>query len=700
MWKLSVMTRNTALALLLVALASCSVMASEDVSQPKPPKVIDATWVNNSVGLEEIALPGFKPVEVDPPYLRLSAQRSYKWNRGVLPAELLHNSDLVVSEMTVVAAVDGEEVELVVDEAVDIRQSQTSAVVEAIAQVPDVFSSLVTTTVELDGLARSSLTLTPEDNFTIDGLYVKVRVKAKYRPTVLGFKADTVRNRVKPLRLELPYRGEFLNAIGIPNGENSFWRFADNAKGWIWNGDQVTEVVETADGYEIKLHLIGAPHQVTEEMTFDFNFMLTPVKELGSEWRRKRIARGVNKSEAQYSKVQLWWTTAFAHQSLPYFDYPASIEDEISEHDKEAYPGLRENQSLLLENDRIGIDRLPYFSGHTLSGYDPVFREFEREWAVSPPFVIPGGSDRPFTAALPKPWLSHRASGYNDYLIYRFNELAKDLDFQGLYFDQGGVIQTDNLASGGWIDSNGKLQASTDILAMRSFFKRLANVLHAHGREGYIYVHNSMSPIVPAYSFITGMVQGEEFVQYLEDYDYIESTDLELARAKFAPGQYGLISTWLSELWSYKVDGGKPRLTPLADWQETETYKKALRKFLALALLHDTQLMTLAPFEQRSTLYQRFDDFGVDQSDFFGYWLSNKANPAEGLYISYYKNEADYLVIVSNLNSQPQELGEEELEELLGHSISTADSTDATDLFAQTGRISLKSKDFLIINVR
>ena len=53
-------------------------------------------------------------------------------------------------------------------------------------------------------------------------------------------------------------------------------------------------------------------------------------------------------------------------------------------------------------------------------------------------------------------FLTHRAEGYTDYLLYRFDDLITTLGMEGLYFDQGGVRLSSSMQNGGWLDKSGK----------------------------------------------------------------------------------------------------------------------------------------------------------------------------------------------------------------------------------------------------
>ena len=645
-----------------------------------------------------IVLPGFEPLTARDGVISLGVGRKYSFLDGFLFDAMTFKDKRVVGPMLIEAEVNGKLHRLAAAQ-INLQESSEAVVTyQAEGSVVDSLNMRVITSVEYDGLARVNIQLSASQPVVVDNLRVVMPVVRYEHSVVMGFKADTVRKRVKELIAEVPYKGEFLNAIGVSQGDHSFWWIADNAEGWIWNGDAVTEI--EVDGNELRIikNLIGDSWTIDHDMEFKFSVMLTPVKSLDNNWRTDRVVRAISHEEAAYGKYQIWWTTAFAHQNLPYTEYPDGVRDKIPPPDIEVYPGLSENRLLLREWTDIGIHRLPYFSAHTLSGFDPAFLENREDWAVSPPFVMPAKSDRPFVATLRKPWLSHRAPGYSDYVLENFSRVIDELGIEGMYFDQGGVIQSDNPAHGLWYDSNGEPQASTDILAMRDFFKRLATLFHLKGKDGAIFVHNSMSPIAPAYSFVTSMVQGEEYVQYLNNLDYIASTPMDLARAKFAGGQYGVRVDWLSELWSSKIQGGRSEAMPLSEWTATKEYKKALRNFIALAMLHDAPMIYMAPFDTKKTLYDNLDHFWSEQSVFHGYWEREFIEDSDQILISYYSQSSKsqrYLMVVANISEQEKILNASQLAEHVGQNVTECEHRVSPDAKAEDNYI-MPAKDFVL----
>ena len=141
------------------------------------------------------------------------------------------------------------------------------------------------------------------------------------------------------------------------------------------------------------------------------------------------------------------------------------------------------NKDLLQKWRSKNIERYPYFSAHVLSPLDPMIKKYEEIWKAIPEWRTKKKSDLPYRAKLAKTWLSHDAKGYSDYLLFRLNDIRQQLGIKGFYFDQGGILDSKNIYHNTWIDSDGKKRGSIEILAMRSFLKRLNTMLYLSGVE-------------------------------------------------------------------------------------------------------------------------------------------------------------------------------------------------------------------------
>ena len=333
---------------------------------------------------------------------------------------------------------------------------------------------------------------------------------------------------------------------------------------------------------------------------------------------------------------------------------------------------------------------------------DPVIGQFQDRWRVMPPINTEAGSDAPYRAGWSRAILSHRGPGFSDYLLFRLNDIVDGLQVRGFYFDQGptsGSANPAQLPTGAPSGSE-----STDILATREFLKRLATLIYVKGISPLIYVHNSSAPIVPAFTFATGMVQGEELLYEVHDLDYQGSlVDLDRIRANYAPGAFGVPTIWLEELWSDRLVNQRPLRYRFADsgkWLSSDEYHKGWRDFMALALLHDIPVWTMAPVEYRMRLYRQLDQFGVTDSRFIGYWDAMRSWQQSPILVSAYAHQGDgrTLLVVANRDLVEHSIDASQLENLVNWRAITSGPISQPKSFDWKGAArSVPSHDFMLI---
>jgi hypothetical protein len=644
-----------------------------------------------------VVFPGFAPIEVDGLQVRLG-DRVYDWQDTFLP--VVYSRGSVIAALNLRLGVAGESILATPTKVSVVSSSPTRVIVKASGEPVPGLAIKVTTRVEIDGVAMVTVTVLPKAPIDVDALDFEADVSANPMTRMLKFQTADIRSQARDHAIDPSYAGPFLNAVGIADGDRSFWWFADNAEGWIWNGDTVTELGSTApDRLRLRQRLIGAQYRIAKRMTMKMNFLATPVRELGSEWRRERLTGGVSSEEGQLGKIQGWWSTAFAHTALPFTEPPAVVVSQIPATDQANYPGLAANREILIRNLEVkGIHSLPYFSGHCLSEIDAKLTKHRPAWEVDPPFVVMS-VDSSYPTPFEKPALSHRARGYGNYVIGRLNSEIDKLGMTGIYLDHASIMDSRNPKSGAWTDSNGNVQASTDILGMRSFLKRLRTLFHVKGKPGYILVHASNSELVPAYTFATAIVDGEQFRHRLAANDYIASMPLDQVRMQNAPGQYGLRNVWIPQFDRFNASD--------PTWPGSLAERKAFRNFLTLVLLHDGEFWpSYVPQDERLALLGALDTFGTDQAGFRGYWstapLATTSLPAAR--ISAYERPDALLLVVGNLSSTDESV--DVVVDLAGAGLpATATARlvpDDVPLELSAGRIDLTvpAKDFRLIEIR
>jgi hypothetical protein len=493
--------------------------------------------------------------------------------------------------------------------------------------------------VEYDGLAIVDLLFTPRGRIRIDGVELVAPVARARDLRVLAFEPETIYNFRKqvvfPLCTDMPYK----SAIGLTDTDRSFWLLTDEPA--VPSGVPRWRTRLDCDGDRVQLRQPLLPDlELSAPLTLRFAFLVTPVRDLPGTFRQDRVVRGNSADEARLGNRQLWWVEAFPHYALPFTDYPPGARERLDAADLAAYPGLVANRQLLEAWRAQGIERLPYMSLRAPSGLDPVVSDNLAAWRVLPPMTYPAVGDGPYRQGIARPVLSLRAQGFSDYWLFRLDQVLAKLPARGFYFDQAEPIGSANPAQ---LPADPRIRPAmaTDILATRAFYKRLATAIYQRGRSPLIYVHNSMATVVPAYSFVTAMVQGEEFNSLLQDLNYQKSTDLELLQATYTSRASGIPVIWLEEVWSDYLARQRPLryLSDSAGWLRSPEYDVGWRNFMSLALLHDVPVWTLAPAPTRQQLFDQLDRFGIGQSIFTGYWKLDPAWRSRTILVSLYTRE-------------------------------------------------------------
>jgi hypothetical protein len=604
----------------------------------------------------ELILPGFAPVVVSGTTVELGNDRKYRWADSYLPIRVDAVTEPLAGPMELLVVTGGREIRLTPLHVTAEESSSTATTIRAHGSIAHATIE-VATRIEYDGLAMSRMTIKADQPITI--AYIDFIVPITGTPTtqLMHWDIPTYRKHIRSLPAGPPqYDGLFQHIVALADGTRSFWWFTDDAGPWISNPKNTTRIEPKGHYIVLTQRLMIGEVAPSEPVEIRFNFLATPVRDTSNMRERShRVASRVTHEEGRSAGLHLWWPEAFPHQALPYTEYPPGVAQDMPPADSRLFLGRGGINSALETARHVGITRLPYFSAHAPSLYDPAVRLHRRQWEVVPPFVIRPGADAPFTSTLERPWLSLRGPGLIEHLLERFAKVIDEVKIEGLYFDQGAPINSENPEHGAWRSPNGHAYGTLDVLAMRRYFKSLAELFYRKGKEGYLVVHMSSVPIIPAYTFVTALVQGEEFLLELKNVDYINSVSPDIVRTQYVPDQYGIGSIWLDQLWSPRVPG-KPaaRYANQEQWLNSTEHYSAWRNYMSLVVLHDATPWTFAPIRNREEVYRVFDQFDTTHAKFTGYWKHPLSiNESDDCVASLYQStrEGKALIIAANLGS-------------------------------------------------
>lgn len=651
-------------------------------------------------------LPGFQPLTNDGAGTHLSAGRRYAWGDQLLPAEIESRGNAIAEAMQLVVRSGGADAPVQVTSHEVSHSSRDKVEIRTTGTAAGHLQIETRTVVEYDGMGIVDIVLTPTQPVTIDQIDFRVNIIRFPEQQVLGFSAENIYWSGQEKFLPPCYRGAYQSVVGFVGRQSSFWWLADQADGWDSGAQPSTEILCTPEKLQLNQPVVIGARLLTFPVHYRFAFLATPVRDLAPEFRSNRVVATLSAEEARVGNVNLWWTNATSHFALPHLDYPSGALQRLHPDEIAAYPGAARNAEDVQKWRGLGIERLPYMSLRALSPLDPDAQTSLPDWQAEPHRWTGLEVDAPYTSAFKRPLVSLRATGFVDYQLERLADIADRLDVSGFYFDQAEPIGSTNsahVAAG----PAGSANPATDVLAMRDFFKRLATMLAARGRAPLIYVHNSTAPVIPAYTFVTAMVQGEELnaVATIKGLDYQGSVPLSYVWPLYSPQSSGVPTVWLDELWSDVLAGQRPEpyRADVRGWLDSAAFNSAWRNFMAIALLHDIPVWTTAPISLREKLYGQMDRFGIAASTFEGYWELGPAWEEQSVLVSaYLRPEVPaLLVIAANVTASTQTIQANAIQNWLAAANLPPALRDVAVHYGTTGAPTvIPARDFAVIEIR
>ncbi len=231
----------------------------------------------------------------------------------------------------------------------------------------------------------------------------------------------------------------------------------------------------------------------------------------------------------------------------------------------------------------------------------------------------------------------------NDFFMWRFRDvLRRHPGMKGIYLDFGVVHPCSNRDHG--------CRSKTPILGMREFYRRLAVVqLEAGIKDPLTVIHNTDCVQVPAVSFVTHLVNGEQVRQASSPLlhnkkDILDSYGLEMFACELSTLPFGISnSAYMPFDQLSKANGGDEGV-------EDYTFRMT-RASLAGTLVHGSiQCAWRNHYGIFDKLVRAYERFGADKAAFVGYWRHPATvKGAKDVYVSCYVNAGRALAVISHL---------------------------------------------------
>jgi hypothetical protein len=374
-----------------------------------------------------------------------------------------------------------------------------------------------------------------------------------------------------------------------------------------------------------------------ETLPFDFGFLATPVKAFPSNYPLNTFDDRFGAKMNRPGRTPTAWSIiADASVCLGGFfcDIPTPEQSENA-------PVIKEWIGIAREHGAKGI---PYMMARFLSEEYPEVAAFENSWNVSPQQKLDydrQGKKYFITEICP-------FSSGADFYMWKLKEYLKRIPSDGVYFDFGLPPWCGNAEHG--------CHNRSTILGQRDFYRKVMLCLLDSGvKDPIIVVHNTDSVLVPAFTFVTHLYNGENIRQHSSTLmhngkDLLDTYEVVRFANELSSLPFGLTnSIYHAEDLLLPEFGGTN--------EDPDLYKFRLTKaVVAGAIVHNTLPSTARlHFGIFDKIVRIYDKFGVPDAKFIGYWKNPAAvKVGKDIYVSVYRQASGKkaLAVISHLGHE------------------------------------------------
>jgi hypothetical protein len=380
--------------------------------------------------------------------------------------------------------------------------------------------------IEVDGLMRLTLSLTPRGKPTLDRVWLEVPVRAAVASL---FHASGEHLRANPGGLVPPGEGvvwqsrtipqphveNFIPYVWVGGEERGICWAADWDRDWVHGQDRAAvELVRQDQEVCIRVNLINGPAVLDRPRAIEFGLEASPVKPRPEGWRDMAFDFD---SPGRARFTILWGGSYGAHYGWA-SRYPLDGD----------WTFIRK----LAETQSTGVIDTPFVEGWIrrvldhpgqLSARDTektvrdhVYFGFQRAKAFHqrqpPGKLIPYSCACEGTGLLPEDevyrdewtWFGesmHSSASFRDYAVWYAEKMMAN-GMGGIYVDNCFTCAKFNWAMDeAYIGDDGEVHPSLGIWRIRELVRRLATMMYEKGHEPFVYVHMTNANLIPAFAF-------------------------------------------------------------------------------------------------------------------------------------------------------------------------------------------------------
>jgi hypothetical protein len=595
--------------------------------------------------------PQFDPERVLPPFSPITSQgkannisidmwgRNYSWQNNLFPAAITSNGQSLLNS-PVELWIDGQPLR-----AGNIKLTKTSpARCEFNGSAnSQKYAVSMNSWIEYDGVLWNNLEISARQN--LKQVSLKIVMPEEVAKYIHGAKGGFGADGGFTGNTEITHELGFYPVIWLGNEAKGLAWFAESTEGWLTKNEKPIRVSKENGNIVLNVTLADAMKSGTS-MKLSFGLIATPVKALPANY-----------------PLNTYGTHFAVHQNLkapraPTISTMLCLSDErclrfgfydlpLSSPEKKDLAALKSEINRAHQNNAKCIS---YMNPVNISEEYPEAAASREEWQM-----LPQRHMNYYSAENNKHdllWLCP-ASKASNYFIWKVKDVIKQSNIDGLFFDFGQVRLCSNSMHG----CNGRYP----LLAMRDFYRGIANAFVESGKNDYVLiVHNSEAIQVPVFTFVTNMFNGEHFRQTSSDTfyngkDILDRLTIDDFATEFSSIPWGITSSMYMPTTPLEArfGGGK---------EDPELYAFRMSKaFLAGSLIHNTiPALEYENYGLFDKLIRIYDGFEVPKASFVPYWNNAgalKVTHGKDIYVSAYKHHSkpELLVIISHISKNHQD---------------------------------------------
>ncbi|MHC4414066.1 MAG: LamG domain-containing protein [Planctomycetota bacterium] len=571
----------------------------------------ETPWLQPMPQYDHVVPDPWSPIEGDKRLVRVWG-RSYEFEEGPLPKAII-SQDVSLLAAPIQLRIDtGSGAQVPVWRGSKLAERHADKVVRTGIGRAGELSISYRTTVEFDGMLRCDLELTPDaGKAKVDAVRLDVPLANGAADYLLTHKL-------------IPWEGssmdlDFRELLWLTGHRVGLCWFAESEANWVYpSGTKPIRLNRQDDATTLTVRMIASPVAIDKPLTYTFGIQATPLRPLPENWRNFNLG---GHGKIRGAKAQI---TAWGGGSLKQFGYLEPWRDDVMHRVCKKYRNM-------------GSSSLPYSTPTYLSDHNPIFDFYRLEWHNSSGHKYVGYKHRDgFEYSMVA---TCAASDYSNLMAYWVENLSRDFDIGGIYFDLSSPDRCANARHGcGGTDAFGKRYHTYPIFGLREVLKKTFTILHSRGKLLINHAHSRFYP--PCHAFSDYWFPGEQYAAALGRnlWHYCDNVPLEVWQVELSPKPKGVGVCFL------------PQYGRGTDQKYRDETPAPSRSLLACCLVHDIPVSaSWINLHELQRVWDLYEKFQLSNATFLPYWESSFVEIDEPLLASGFKIPNAIVIMLANL---------------------------------------------------